>query len=76
VEARWAFLTGLGIGAAMALLFAPQSGKKTQKLVSEKVRKGLDQASVARKHVGAEIKDWAEKGKEQFAESFGKETGT
>jgi gas vesicle protein len=71
MESRWAFLMGLGVGVASALLFAPQSGKKTQRFVSQKVQKGIDQEAAAGKQVGAEVRDWADKGKEQFVESLG-----
>jgi gas vesicle protein len=70
MDSRSAFLMGLGVGAALALLFAPQSGRKTQRFVSQKVQKGLDQMAAAGKHVGTEIKDWADRGEEQVAESL------
>jgi gas vesicle protein len=73
MESKWAFLVGVGVGAALALLFAPQSGKKTQKFVSQRVQKGLDQVAAAGKQVGTEIKDWADKGREQLVESLGAE---
>jgi len=36
------FVAGLGIGAAVALLFAPQSGEETRKRIVEKAQDGKD----------------------------------
>jgi gas vesicle protein len=36
------FVAGLGIGAAVALLFAPQSGEDTRKQIAEKAKDGTD----------------------------------
>jgi len=55
VKSTSAFLVGLGTGAVMALFFAPQSGRKTQKFVSQKAQKGLDHAAATGKQVASEI---------------------
>lgn len=34
------FVIGLGTGAAVAMLFAPQSGKRTREILSEKANDG------------------------------------
>ena len=36
------FVAGIGIGAAIALLFAPQSGEETRKQIAEKAQDGKD----------------------------------
>ena len=36
------FLVGAGLGAAIALLFAPKSGKETRRLISRKAEDGAD----------------------------------
>jgi gas vesicle protein len=36
------FLTGAALGAAIALLYAPQSGEQTRKLIGRKAREGRD----------------------------------
>ena len=36
------FVAGIGIGAAVALLFAPQSGEETRKQIAEKAQEGKD----------------------------------
>jgi gas vesicle protein len=50
------FVAGLGIGAAVALLFAPQSGEETRKQIAGKAQEGKD--FVAAK--GREIRKHAE----------------
>jgi gas vesicle protein len=42
-----AFLVGAAAGAAVALLFAPASGKDTRDFISEKAREGRDKATEA-----------------------------
>ncbi len=44
-----AFLIGAAAGAAVALLFAPASGKDTRDFISEKAREGRDKAAEAAK---------------------------
>ena len=36
------FVAGAAIGAAIALLYAPQSGEKTRRLIGRKAREGRD----------------------------------
>lgn len=36
------FLAGLGIGAVLALLFAPRSGKETRDMIAQKAEEGRD----------------------------------
>ena len=36
------FLIGVGVGAAVGLLFAPQSGKESQEWIAEKTKTGVD----------------------------------
>ena len=58
------FLTGLGTGVALTLLFAPLSGPATRKLIGRSVKDGgdwvKDQASAAQDYVvaqGADLRD-------------------
>ena len=58
------FLTGLGTGIALAVLFAPLSGAGTRRLIARKVEEGedwvKDQAGAAQDYVrshGAELRD-------------------
>jgi len=61
------FLAGLGLGAVIALLFAPRSGEETRAYLRERAGEGVDEL----KRRGRELKERAgevvEKGKE-FAE--------
>jgi gas vesicle protein len=50
------FLAGIGIGAVVALLFAPQSGEETRKQIAEKAQDGKDFVA----HKGREIRKQAE----------------
>jgi gas vesicle protein len=61
MKSTWAFLVGLGAGASLALFFAPQSGSKTQKFVSQKAQKGLDHLTATGKQVASQMKEWADK---------------
>ncbi|MGA2072349.1 MAG: YtxH domain-containing protein [Terriglobia bacterium] len=58
------FLVGVGIGGAVALLFAPKSGEQTRKLIAKKAEEGRGYVSSK----GWELKDQAgemvEKGKD------------
>ena len=57
-NAVW-FLTGAALGAAIALLYAPQSGVETRRLLTRKAREGRDALS----EVGDDLMD---RGKELF----------
>jgi gas vesicle protein len=66
MKSMWAFLVGLGTGASLALFFAPQSGRKTQRFVSQKAQRGLDQMAATGKQVATQVKNWADKTKEDL----------
>jgi gas vesicle protein len=57
------------MGAGLALLFAPQTGRKTQKFVSQKAQKGLDHVAATGKQVASEMKEWADKTKHNLVET-------
>jgi gas vesicle protein len=71
MRTEWAFLAGLSVGAVATLMLAPQSGKDTQQLVADKLRGGLDQVASAGKKVRTQVKDLANRGKENVAEAIG-----
>ena len=53
------FLTGVVIGAVVAVLYAPKSGKDTRQFISEKTQQGKDAVTET-------SKDVVEAGKEMF----------
>lgn len=63
--ALW-FLLGIGVGAVVGLLYAPQSGAETREILMAKAEEGRDfvrkQASQAREQAN----QWAERGKEAY----------
>ena len=62
------FIAGLGIGAAVALLYAPQSGSETREMLMSKAEesreKMKEQARRARESAG----EWMDRGKEAYAQ--------
>lgn len=71
------FLAGLGIGAILALLFAPKSGKETRKFIAEKAEEGRDYVkskSEAMQKKGEELlekgKDLVNKQKDRLADAL------
>jgi gas vesicle protein len=70
MRTEWAFLAGLGVGTVATLMLAPQSGKDTQELLAGKLRGGLDHVASAGKKVRTQVKDLANRGKENIAEAI------
>ncbi len=54
------FILGAASGAAVALLYAPQSGKDTREYLAERARQGRDQAANA----ANKAKDYVEQGRQ------------
>jgi gas vesicle protein len=61
------FLAGLGIGAILALLFAPQSGKETRDLITKKAGESRDYVSSRSKELRRQAEDLVDKGKDRLA---------
>lgn len=55
--------TGLGIGAAMGLLYAPQSGRRTRKLISRAAEDGADFVAERSREIRKQAEDAFERGK-------------
>jgi len=58
------FLAGLGIGALMALLFAPRSGKETRDIIVQKAEEGRDFVKTKTEEIRKQAEDAVEKGKD------------
>jgi gas vesicle protein len=58
------FLIGGGIGAIVALLFAPRSGKETREFIAQKAVEGRDKLSTAGRNLTGTVTSYVEKGKE------------
>ena len=58
------FLVGGGIGAIIALLFAPRSGRETRDLIAQRAAEGKDRLSSASRDVSDRVTTYIEKGKE------------
>ena len=61
------FVAGMGIGAALALLFAPRTGEETRELLSRKADEGKDYARRQSKVIRKETEVYVGKGKETLA---------
>jgi len=58
------FVAGLGIGAAIALLFAPQSGEETRKQIAEKAQDGKDYVTTKGRELRKHAEELVDQGKE------------
>ena len=58
------FLAGLGIGAVIALLLAPLSGKETRDMIVEKAEEGRDFVITKSEEIRKQAEDAVEKGKD------------
>lgn len=57
------FLTGALVGAAVAILFTPKSGKDTRRLISEKTQAGRESVSETSQEIVDASKDMFERGR-------------
>ena len=57
------FLTGAFLGAAAAVLYAPQSGKESRKYLSDKTRQGREAVETAGQDIADASKDMFERGR-------------
>ena len=58
------FLAGLGIGAAIGLLFAPRSGRETREMLLERAEEGKDYLTRKTQDLRTRADEYVEKGKE------------
>jgi gas vesicle protein len=58
------FLVGGGIGAVVALLFAPRSGRETREIIAQRATEGRDRVLSASRTVGDRVTTYVDKGRE------------
>jgi len=58
------FVAGIGIGAAVALLFAPQSGEETRKQIADKAQDGKDYVTSKGREIRKQAEDLVDQGKD------------
>jgi gas vesicle protein len=61
------FLVGLGIGAAIGILFAPSSGEETREFLSNKADRGREYAQKKARELRERAEDLIERSKEIIA---------
>ncbi len=64
------FLAGAAVGAAVALLYAPQSGKKTREYISAKAEEGRDYLVDRTKELKEQAGEYVEKGRDIVAQQY------
>src|SRR5438094_6884685 len=62
------FLAGLGIGAILALLFAPKSGEETRDYIAQKAGEGKVYVAAKGKELRRQAEELVEKGKDVVAQ--------
>lgn len=63
-------LIGGGIGAIIALLFAPKSGRELRGDIAEATRKGVDYTSERARQLGQTVDEYYERGREKAADLY------
>jgi gas vesicle protein len=58
------FLAGLGIGAVLAILFAPKSGKETRDYIAQRAEEGRDYMKAKTDELRKQAEETVEKGKD------------
>jgi gas vesicle protein len=58
------FLVGGGIGAVVALLFAPRSGRETRELIAQRAAESRERVASTSRNVGEKVSAYIDKGKE------------
>lgn len=61
------FLMGLGVGAAVAVLFAPKSGMETREFIAEKAGEGRDLVTAKGRALRRQSEQLVAKGKDLVA---------
>ena len=62
------FLAGLGLGAAVGVLYAPKSGQETRESILDAAEQGRDVVAERARKYREQAKQWAERGKDVVAQ--------
>jgi gas vesicle protein len=65
------FLVGAGVGAVLALLFAPKSGEELRNDIADATRKGIDKSREAATQLGQKANEYYDTGKQKAGEYYG-----
>ena len=60
-------LAGIGIGAGLAILFAPKSGKETRRYIARRAEDGREYVAAMGKELRRQAEDVVERGKDLAA---------
>lgn len=60
------FLAGLGIGAVVGILYAPQSGSETRDFLISKAEEGSEYMRKRAREAREQAEQWADRGKEVY----------
>jgi gas vesicle protein len=61
------FLAGIGIGALIGILFAPQSGEQTRELIAGRAEEGRDYLNRRSREVREQAATYVDRGKEAIS---------
>lgn len=64
------FLVGAGIGAVLALLFAPKSGEELRNDIADATRKGIDKSREAAQQLGTKASEYYDATKQKAGEYY------
>jgi len=60
------FLMGIGIGAVVGLLYAPQSGSETREILMAKAEEGSEYLRKRAREARQQAETWADRGREMY----------
>lgn len=64
------FLVGAGVGAVLALLFAPKSGEELRNDIADATRKGIDKSKEAAAQLGAKASEYYDTTRQRAGELY------
>jgi gas vesicle protein len=62
------FLAGLGVGAAVGVLYAPKSGKETRDSILSAAEEGRDLVQERARQYKEQAQEWADRGKDVISQ--------